>query len=377
MTVTTDPVTTGPAATPRDAAHEAARDALAGRLFEATLGVSDLLSVELGVRLGLYAALADGEGRTTAQVARAAGVDPRYAREWLEQQAVGGLLEVDDPGADPEGRRYRLPSGHAEVLLDPESPSTMAPMAALVAAAAGRMDQLVEAYASGGGVPWDGYGVGLLEAQAAANRPVFSQLLPGPWLAAMPDIVERLERPGARIADVACGAGWSTIALARAFPDADVVGLDLDRWSIERARANARDAGLGDRPSFVLGDAADPELEGRFDLVTILEAVHDLSRPVEVLTSVRRMLAPGGALLVVDERVAEQFTAPADEIERLMYGYSIVFCLPNGLADRPSAGTGTVMRPSTLERYATEAGWRSVTVLPVEHEVFRLYRLDA
>ena len=373
MTVTTDPV----AATPQDPVHEEARDALAARLFEATLGVFDLLSVELGLRLGLYAALADGEGRTSDELARAARVSPRYAREWLEQQAVSGLIEVDDAGTEAERRRYRLPSGHAEVLLDPRSPSTMAPMAGMVAAAAGRMDQLVEAYRSGGGVPWDGYGVGLLEAQAAANRPVFEQLLPGPWLAALPDIVERLRRPGARLADVACGAGWSTIALARAFPDADVIGLDLDRWSIERARENAKDAGLGDRPSFVLGDAADPELEGRFDLVTILEAVHDLSRPVEVLASVRRMLAPGGALLVVDERVAEQFTAPGDEIERLMYGYSIVFCLPNGLADQPSAGTGTVMRPSTLERYALEAGWRSVTVLPVEHDVFRLYRLDA
>jgi hypothetical protein len=101
-----------------------------------------------------------------------------------------------------------------------------------------------------------------------------------------------------------------------------------------------------------------------------------LSRPVEVLAAVRGMLAPGGALLVVDERVAEQFTAPGDEIERLMYGYSVMFCLPNGLAEQPSAGTGTVMRPSTLQAYAKEAGWASVTVLPVEHEVFRLYRLD-
>lgn len=360
----------------RDEAHDGSRDALAGRLFEATLGAFDLLAIQLGLRLGLYAALADGRARSVDDVARAAGVHPRYAREWLEHQAVGGLIEVDDPAAAPDQRRYRLPSGHAEVLLDPTSSSTMAPMPAFITAAARAIDDLVEAYRSGDGVAWDGYGRELLEGQAAANRPTFEQLLPGPWLAAMPEVVERLKRPGARIADVACGAGWSTIALARAYPEAEVVGLDLDRWSIDRARANAKDAGLGDRPSFVLADAAHPDLQGRFDLVTILEAVHDLSRPVEVLAAVRGMLAPDGALLVVDERVAEQFTAPGDEIERLMYGYSIMFCLPNGLADQPSAGTGTVMRPSTLERYAREAGWRSVTVLPVEHEVFRLYRLD-
>jgi 2-polyprenyl-3-methyl-5-hydroxy-6-metoxy-1,4-benzoquinol methylase len=133
---------------------------------------------------------------------------------------------------------------------------------------------------------------------------------------------------------------------------------------------------VGGRVSFVQADAAAPALQGRFDLVTILEAVHDLSRPVAVLESVRGLLAPGGTVLVVDERVAESFSAPGDDVERLMYGYSVLFCLPNALADQPSAGTGTVMRPAVLEQYATEAGFSSVRVLPVEHETFRLYRLD-
>jgi 2-polyprenyl-3-methyl-5-hydroxy-6-metoxy-1,4-benzoquinol methylase len=124
-------------------------------------------------------------------------------------------------------------------------------------------------------------------------------------------------------------------------------------------------------------DAAHNELVGRYDLVTIFEAVHDLSRPVEVLAAARTMLAPGGTVLVVDEKVAETFTAPGDETERVMYGYSILFCLANGLVDQPSAATGTVMRPATLQRYAREAGFGSFTVLPIEHDVFRLYRLDS
>lgn len=122
-------------------------------------------------------------------------------------------------------------------------------------------------------------------------------------------------------------------------------------------------------------DAGDPALTGRYDLVTIFESLHDMSRPVEVLAKARGLLAPGGSVLVMDERVAEEFAAPGDAIERLMYGFSVLCCLPVGLADRPSAATGTVMRPATLRRYAEEAGLARVEILPIEHEMFRFYRL--
>ena len=110
--------------------------------------------------------------------------------------------------------------------------------------------------------------------------------------------------------------------------------------------------------------------------MTIFEAVHDMSRPVEVLEACRRLLAPAAPCIVMDEKVAERFTAPGDDIERLMYGYSVFVCLANGLAESPSAGTGTVMRPDTLRRYAADAGFASTTILPIEHEAFRFYRLD-
>ena len=101
-----------------------------------------------------------------------------------------------------------------------------------------------------------------------------------------------------------------------------------------------------------------------------------MSRPVEVLRAVRGLLAPGGTVIVMDENVAESFTAPGDDFERLMYGYSVLVCLPNGLAEQPSAGTGTVMRPATLRAYAEAAGFRGFSILPIEHESFRFYRLD-
>lgn len=111
-------------------------------------------------------------------------------------------------------------------------------------------------------------------------------------------------------------------------------------------------------------------------MVTIIEAVHDLSDPVSVLGAARRLLAPGGTTIVVDENVADRFTAPGGQIERAMYAYSVLFCLANSRVEAGSVATGTVMRPETMRRYALDAGFREVTVLPIEHEVFRLYRLD-
>jgi len=364
----------GPVSDPSDTTR---RDTLATRLFESTLGAFDLLVVHLGLDLGLYEALAEHGALSPPELAAGAGIDRRYAREWLEHQAVGGILDVDDHAAGPDERRYTLPEGHREVLLDPDSLSAGAALPKFVLSAGRTWPALLEAYRSGGGVDWAHY-PGLIEAQDLANRPVFARLLTESWLPAIPDVHARLlSEPPARVADLACGTGWSSIAIARGYPLARVDGLDIDRTSIEQARRNADGLGVDDRLRFHHVDAGDHQLDGRYDVVTIFEAVHDLARPVEVLTAVRLLLARGGTAIVVDERVAETFTAPGDEIERLMYSYSVLFCLANGLADQPSIGTGTVMRPETFRRYATEAGFGSVEILPIEHDTFRLYRLHA
>ena len=182
--------------------------------------------------------------------------------------------------------------------------------------------------------------------------------------------------PAARVADVACGTGWSTLALARAYPLARIDGFDVDAGSIARAREHAAEAGLEDRVTFHVHDAADASLAGSWDLVTIFEAVHDMAHPVEALRAARHMLAPGGSVLVGDELTAEAFGAPADPLERFMYGFSVLHCLPVGREDERSAATGTVIRPHTLRAYATEAGYREVAVLPIEHDFWRFYRLN-
>jgi SAM-dependent methyltransferase len=345
-----------------------AADALSERLFAAALGSFDLAGVYLGDRLGWYASLHAEGPATPDELAGRTGADARYAREWLEQQAVSGILGVGDDG------RFHLPDGHAAVLVDPVSLTLMAPLARMVAAAFGRLPALVDAYRSGDGIGWEVYGADMREGQASFNRPAFTHLLGNEWLPGIADLHDRLGSDApARVVDIGCGEGWSTIAMAHAYPNARFVGVDLDAPSIESARRHAAAAGVGDRVDFLHADAA--ALDGPFDVAIIIEAVHDMANPVPVLAAIRGALAEDGSLVVVDERVAETFLAPGDDVERFMYGWSITTCLPDGRSRQPSRATGTVMRPDTLRAYANEAGYGSVEVLPIENDFFRFYRL--
>lgn len=230
-------------------------------------------------------------------------------------------------------------------------------------------------------MPWGAYGTGLRDGEADFNRGLYLNVLCQEYLPLIPDVHERLRSdPLARVADIACGAGWSSVAIARGYPKCSVDGFDLDESSITLARTNAADAGLADRVRFEMRDASDHSLadeprRGAYDLVTIFEALHDMSGPIEALTNVRTLLAPGGVALVMDERVGDSFVAPADEVERFMYGWSILVCLPGGMSQPPAAGTGTVMRPHTLRTYAERAGFNDVEILPVQNDFFRFYRL--
>ncbi|MCS0498134.1 class I SAM-dependent methyltransferase [Protaetiibacter mangrovi] len=337
----------------------ATTDEIAGRIFDAALGTADLLSVYLGDRLGYYRALVEIGPAGPGELAAATGTAERYAREWLEQQATTGLLEHEGRGADA---RYTIGTGAAEVLTDTSSLDYLAPLARMLAAAAVQLPALLEAYRTGGGVSWDQLGPDARESQADMNRPWFERRL-APSLASVPELHDLLGRAGARIADVGCGAGWSTLALARAYPGATVVGIDVDEPSVEAARASAVRFGLDDRVEFRHADGGG--VDDEFDVAFVFEALHDMPRPVEVLSALRRAVRDDGAVVIVDEAVADELT-PGDGVERIMYGFSLLVCLPDGMSSPHSVGTGTVMRRAVLERYAREAGFTAVEQLPIE-----------
>lgn len=349
-------------------------DELTDRLFGSLLGTLDLLTVHIGDRFGLYELLHERGPLTVAQVSEQSGMHARYAREWLEQQTVAGLVDTDDAALPADVRRYSLSDEHAAVLVDRDSLAFCAPFARLVAAAALQMPALLEAYRSGGGVGWSAYGELMRTAQADANRPLFLDLLGSSWLPSLPD-VHRALTEGGSVADIGCGEGWSSIGVGLAYPAAHVDGYDVDAASVEAARRHAAAHGLDGRVSFHLVDGA-TAFEGRtYDLVTAFECIHDMPDPVSVLAGARRLVREGGTMLVMDERVPETFTGPGDPVEQLMYGFSMLVCLPDGLSHEGSVGTGTVMRPATLRAYAQEAGFSDIEVLPIEHDTFRFYRL--
>lgn len=351
---------------------ETKRDQFVERLFNSGLAMMDMLTIHIGSRLGLYDALGAGEALTVEDVAARSGVRERYAREWLEQQATTGILDADISSIPV---RFLLSEEHREVLLDEVSLSYLAPMARMLAAIAGQTPRLIDVFRDGGGLSWEAYGADVIEGQAQFNRPAFVHQLAQEWLPAIPSVHARLQQPDARIADIGCGVGWSTIAMAEGYAHATVDGFDLDDHSVRLAREEAARRDLSGRVAFNLTDISDGTVDGQYDLVTVFEALHDMARPIEALRSMRALCRDGGRVLVMDERVAPEFAGSGDDIERLMYGWSVLLCLTNSMAETPSAATGTAIRESTVRAYASDAGFSSVEALGIENDFFRFYLL--
>ncbi len=346
------------------------REELVQRMDAATLGVFDIASTYVGVKLGLYRSLAEDGPATPAELAARTGTNERLVREWLEQQGATELLDATNDGGE---WRFALPTGHAAVLLDPDALDSVDGTVRSLIADLAQVPRLVESFRTGEGIPYADYGPDEAEGQALGTRPVYRAEIKS-WLAAVPELTERLESGTARVLDIGCGIGWSSVCMAKAHPGVLVDGVDLDPASIEAAKRVAESEGVTDRVRFELRDAATLAGAG-YDLACMFEMLHDLARPVEVLRAAREALNPDGVVLVADEPCGDAFAGPADEQERRHYGYSLLHCLPASMTEPGSAATGTVIRPDIVRRYARDAGFSSVEVLPVESVAFRLYLL--
>jgi 2-polyprenyl-3-methyl-5-hydroxy-6-metoxy-1,4-benzoquinol methylase len=355
-------------------ADEAKAEAFAGTLFMASLATMELANIELGIRLGLYEALAGAGPSTAADLAGSAGIHERYAREWLEQQAVAGVVEVDDTGLPAAERRFTLPDAHAHVLMEDDSEACMKPCVGVVPWVGKALDIMVEEFRHGTGAAFGLFD--LHDVQAAFTRPVFVNHLTQTWLPALVDVQAKLTSgQPVRIAEIGCGEGLASITIALAYPNAEIDGYDLDEASIGAARKAAADAGVADRVRFELRDAADPSITGDYDLVMAVEMLHDVPDPVGILRTMKKLAGADGAVLVVDERTEDAFTVPTTEMERFFYTFSTLHCLAVSMQNG-GVGTGTVIRADTVREYAAGAGFGTVDVLDVDHPQFVLYRLS-
>ena len=308
------------------------------------------------------------------QLADATATDERYAREWLEQQAVAAILEVDDADAQPEERRYRLPKGHDEVLLERDSLYYAAPLAQQMVSITRPLPAVLEAFKTGGGVPYPTTGRTCARASPTPTGRCSSTSWAPSGCPLYPTRTNGCEPTRPR--------GWPTSGAARGgrasrspeLPQGARDGFDLDEDSIAEARPTPRRRAL--RPGDLPGTRCRrPRALGQIRPGD-RHRVHTRHEPT--------CGGPTGDALYGRQRRSgargrragrEEFKAPSDETERLMYGFSVLHCLPVGMAEQPSAGTGTVMRPATLRHYATEAGFSGIETLPIDNELWRFYRL--
>jgi SAM-dependent methyltransferase len=347
---------------------------LVGRLFSEGAGAFHLGAVYIGLKHGLFAALVADGPFTADELASRTGLDGWYVREWLQAEATAGLLLADDD--DLSRARFTAAPGVREALVDETGPAYLGGLPHAISAGFSVMPELLAAFRTGAGVAYASYGEDAVEAQAALNRPAFVNQLVAEWIPQVPDVAALLEDSGrrTRVADVGCGVGWAAIELAKAYPHLRIDGYDTDEESITQARRNAADSGVSDRVTFDVVDVSSGYGEGRYDLVTFFECVHDMAHPVTAIAQAKAALAEGGTVIVMDER-AEETLGVGDPVQTFFATASVLWCLPQGRVEPDSEAVGTVMPASRFRRIAVEAGWSDIEILPIDHPFWRFYRL--
>ncbi len=328
--------------------------------------------VHVGDRVGLFRAMAGAGPLTREQLEQRTGIHPRYLEEWLAAMYCAGYVEHD---ADTDA--WRLPDEHAVFFADPGHEHYLGGLFKGAPALAAMAPKVAEAFETGQGIPFHAYGEAEPLAIEHMNRAVYEARLVSYWLPAMPQVVQRLQAGGSAI-DVGCGTGVIAVLMAQAFPAARITGLDVDARSIEIARENARRAGVQDRVRFVHQSATELAREGDgYDFVCTFDVVHDLPDPGGVLRRIREALAPGGAYLMVEPRVAERLQDnAANPFARMLYGISCLHCVPTSLA-QGGPGWGACWGETRARLAAQEAGFGSFQALPIRSPAQAFFELSA
>lgn len=327
------------------------------------------MTAYVGFRLGLYEALRSGKWTTAKDVAHATGTHARYVREWLEQQAVAGFLEVQESTHE---RAFRLSLSSRSAFLDEADVEFSGHLVTDFARVARQLPALVEAFKTGERPSQPSWAP---EGRPDVNKATFLGAVVKEWLPMIDPVHSRLKSEVCSVADLGCGTGWSSIALSLAYPSARIVGFDVDEKAIEVARQNNESA--RSKADFLVCAAGELAKIGQnFDVVTIFEAFHDMAHPVDILRRIKGKLGEDGVLLIADERVGDEFAAPGNESERVFYAWSVLACLSNTVAEDGSSASGAILRPSKLKDMASDAGFVLFEEVEVNSPLWRFYLLQ-
>ena len=306
--------------------------------------------VVLGDKLGYYRVLAAEGATTAAELAERSGTAEPYAREWLNAQAAGGYVTYD-----PGTARYTLPAEHAVALTVEDSPAFVPGLFQIALGTVSDSALVLDAARSGSGVGWHEHNGDVHVGCERFFRPSYNANLVASWLPALDGVVAKLER-GARVADVGCGHGASTILMAQAFPNSAFVGSDYHAESIETARRRAADAGVADRVRFEVAPANGFTGDG-FDLVTMFDCLHDMGDPVGAARHVRSALDKDGTWMVVEPMAGDHVEDNLNPVGRAYYGFSTLLCTPASLSQDVGLALGTQAGPARLRDVATAGGF--------------------
>ena len=329
-------------------------NALVGKMLGDLGGAFSVPTVRIGFRLGLFAALADGDTLTAGALAKKTGTAERYVREWALAQASNGYITYD-----PATEAFSLTPEQAMVFVVKDSPVYLEGAFDLVAAMLEGQDKVEAGFRTGEGVTWGDSAGCLFCATGAFFRPGYVNNLVSAWLPSLEGVLPKLQA-GAKVADVGCGVGFSTLLMAEAFPNSRFVGFDFHGPSVREARVHARSHGLEDRVRFEEAPAKAIAEDG-FDLVTCFDCLHDMGDPRGCAAHVHGILAPGGTWMVVEpvaaDSAAENLPSP---VSRLYYNASTMICVPTSLAQEVGEALGAQAGEAKLTEVLTGAGFTHV-----------------
>lgn len=339
---------------------------VADKVFRDMAGAMTAGMAYVGTRTGLFRAMHGKGPMRLGEVVRASALQPRYVEEWLKGMVCAGYLEYD-----PSAETFALPEEHAYFLASDGTDHFVGGLFAMVPVLLRVAPQVAQASEKGGGVSFEEFGPECVTAIDMVNRGQYEYRLTDYWLKALPDVVSRLEA-GGRILDVGCGVGRVCMTLAKAFPAAEVVGVDPDAESIRQANAVAKSVGLEARVRFLAQRTGDLEPGDGFDLIMMCDCLHDLAQPVATLKEVRTLLKPAGSLFIVEPKAADRLEDNRNPVATMFYGFSLFHCMTQSLA-RGGAGLGTCLGPAGTEKLVREAGFARFQVLDIKSQVSLFY----